>query len=680
MLRILLFLKSFAPFSLFCSISGTLSAMYIQVRLLKGFPEPLWYRVPDDWLTAPSVGTLVRVPLKERLISALVTHTCAQKPDVPFTIRPAYAYEPFPADQHYFAFIQKLSMYHQITPVQFVQRLHQFVRQKQKSETRTQGKTDARQTTCPDVTLTPEQQKIVDFLLPKISQPTYTPTLLHGVTSSGKTEVYKKLLEHAHAHGKTSLLLLPEVTLAVQFEQRLRTQLPADMPLFGFHSASSTPHKRALWQAACHGTPCVIIGVHLPVLLPLSNLGLIIVDEEHETGYQEKKHPKINSKDTAIWRAHQYRIPIVLGSATPSLASLHNVKTKGWHFFELKKRFAGAFPQVQTVLLPQDKRRPSFWISTTLQHAITQQLERKQQTIIFLNRRGFSFFVQCKRCQFVVMCPNCSVSLTMHADKTLRCHYCGSTAEYPHVCPKCKAVRFLNKGIGTQQLVSILEKMFPQARIGRADLDTTVNKKHWQETLGSFEREELDILVGTQTITKGYHFPNVTLVGIIWADANLHFPMYNASERALQQLIQVAGRAGRQHPESRVIVQSMSEHPIFEYVNEQKYPQFYAHEIRTRQQVQYPPFVRLIEVEVRHTDEETVDHDAKKIAHWLQEHAPKGTRILGPAQPPVHKIKNVFMRTIYIKTHNIGTLIKLYGQIDTLQLASTAFFTPNPVT
>jgi primosomal protein N' (replication factor Y) len=249
----------------------------------------------------------------------------------------------------------------------------------------------------------------------------------------------------------------------------------------------------------------------------------------------------------------------------------------------------------------------------------------------------------------------------------------------PSNCQTCKNTSFLRKGIGTQQVVTILEKLFPEARIARADLDTTINKKMWRQTMEDFEQEKIDILVGTQTITKGYHFPKVTLVGILWADINLGLPFYNAAEITLQQLIQVAGRAGRQSTESTVIVQAMINHPIFSYLNEQEYGSYYAQEIKNREQVHYPPCARFAEIELKHEDEVALIAEAAKVAKELRNRAGISATILGPSQPPVHRIKNVFSRKIYLKAEQIGKLIELYKGIDQTAYKSSIFFTPNPL-
>ena len=290
--------------------------------------------------------------------------------------------------------------------------------------------------------------------------------------------------------------------------------------------------------------------------------------------------------------------------------------------------------------------------------------------------------MQCTACGEIPHCEQCAVSLTLHKDNILRCHYCTYHMPAPTECSSCKGTAFLKKGIGTQQVVTILEKIFPTARIARADLDTTVNKKQWTETVQRFENGDIDILIGTQTITKGYHFPKVTLVGILWADINLSIPMYNAAEVTLQQLIQVAGRAGRQSEESKVIVQTMITHPIFEYLHEQDYTQFFASEIKKRIEVGYPPVVRFAEIECKHPHLQTVEDDSYKLVQGLKLSAASNKKeliILGPSEPPVSKIKNIHARKIYIKAESIGAIIETYSTIDKRAFASSLYFTPNPL-
>ena len=660
--------------------------MYIQVRLLKGFPEPLLYAVPKDWDTSNIVGSFVRVPLKQNVFTAFVEKTFERHPDEnKFTIRPAISIEVFPQDKNYIKFVSALSRYYLTDKLAFIKRMRQFIQQNKNVETIIKSDSLETKIKATNIKLTDEQEACFDFLKPLIHKPKFTPTLLHGITGSGKTEIYKKLFLECINNNKSCLFLVPEVTLSVQFESLLRETLPQEINIFGFHSATSPKNKKLLWSSLLEQKPSIIIGVHLPTLLPIPNLGLIVIDEEHETGYQEKKHPKINTKECALIRAQINNIPILLGSATPALASLHNIENKGWKFFQLKKRFAGKLPKITTVNLSSKTERRNFWISTKLYKAIADRLIKKEQTIIFINRRGFSFFVQCKECSFVFECPNCSVSLTLHNNKEICCHYCEFKKDLPHQCPKCKAPEkdFIKKGIGTQQTVSIIQKLFPHARVERADMDTTINRKKWKETIEQFQNREIDILVGTQTITKGYHFPHVTLVGVLWADLNLHFPVYNATETTLQQLIQVSGRAGRLSDDSLVIIQTMTEHPIFDYVNELDYINFSQSELETRKMILYPPFTRLVEIEIKNVNEKAIDYESNMLAIELQDNVSENDTdnisILGPAIPPVSKIKNTFSRKIYIKSKNINLISSVFQKINRKKYSSRIFFTPNPI-
>lgn len=651
--------------------------MFIYVKLLHGFSQPLLYKVPAEFVPAMQLGLLVRVPIKNQQKSAIVIALQTSIPTSSFIIKDITGIEPFPSDIYYQSFIDQLSSYYQIDPLYFFKRIRHFLTEEVLDQPPLTHEAHEEK----KVLLTAEQQEVINFIAPSIAKPTFTPVLLHGLTGSGKTEVYKKLIVQAIEEQKTAILLLPEVTLALQFQKLLLKQLP-HISLHGFHSGISSKDKKILWQRLLTQEPMLIIGVHLPVLLPIANLGLIIIDEEHEIGYQEKKHPKINSKEAAIMRAQQAQIPVLLGSATPSLPSLYNVEKRGWQYFKLEQRFSGNLPSIEIIELSDKKQRKNFWISARLQAEIKKRLDAGEQSILFLNRRGYSFFVQCKNCQHIFMCNSCSVSLTLHENDILTCHYCSFQISKPGTCPSCKKTDFLHKGIGTQQLMNIVHKLFPQARIARADLDTTMKKKVWDKTVKDFEQGNLDILIGTQTITKGFHFPNVTLVGIIWADLNVHFPMYNAAETALQQLIQVAGRAGRSSKESLVIVQAISNYPLFNYLDEKLYKEFYQQELMTRTEVGYPPIMRFAELELKHTCETTIEKEAAQLTQFLltqQTNRNLHATILGPAKPPVHMIKKTHMRKIYIKSSSMDVIHNLVTAIDRDTFTSAIYFTPNPL-
>lgn len=656
--------------------------MFIKVKLLNNLPESLLYTIPEEWNSYNLQGSIVKVPLRNKSAYGFIQEFFPVLGSTPvFKIKQALAIEPFPNDESYNKFINELSNYYQTEPIFFIKRIKQFITQNKKQVILNENP-DSINNNVKEIILTQEQEKVVSFLMSQLADPKYSSTLLHGVTGSGKTEVYKKLIIQNYNHNKTTLLLLPEVTLALQFEDLLTKSLPSNIPIFNFHSASKAAQKKELWQSLISNKPILIIGVHLPVLLPIENLGLIIVDEEHEAGYQEKKHPKINTKEAAILKASLKNIPILLGSATPSISSLYNVKNKGWNFFQLKQRFGGNFPSVEIVNLLDKKQRPSFWISTKLQNMIRDKISKKEQAIIFLNRRGFSFYIQCSECDYIFKCNNCSVSLILHSDNCLYCHYCALKIPYPKLCNQCKKSNdnFLKRGIGTQQVVQILQSLFPAAVIARADLDSTLKKREWNETVRKFKNGGIDILVGTQTITKGYHFPKVTLVGILWADLNLHFPVYNASETVLQQLIQVAGRAGRQCQNSNVIVQTMVDHQIFDFINEIDYLKFYQSESASRKENNYPPFTRFVEIEFKYKDETVLQNEVERFFEELNINLDsEDIQLLGPVAPIISKIKNIFMRKIYVKGKSLKEINKLYAAIDKDNYKSEIYFTPNPL-
>lgn len=666
--------------------------MFVHVKLLQGYQKTLTYKIPVSWDTCNLVGSIITVPLKQNIVPALVIRTLGELPtECTYEIKEAIRKDHLPPDTKYATFIEKISQLYFTPKNLFYQRIRKFVLTREKARTTPLlSSTNQALGGIPSVSLTQAQQEIVYYCKTLLSNPTYAPILLHGVTGSGKTEVYKKIIEHAIGQNQTVLLLHPEVSLSMQFEHLLRTQLPQEIPIFSFHSATKAKEKKLLWEYLLARKGCLILGVHLPIMLPIANLSTIIVDEEHEQGFAEKKHPKINSKEMALLRAKLYNIPIILGSATPSINSIHNAQKHNWKTFKLSQRFAGTFPKIQIVYMNKNKERKHFWITNELKRAIEDRLRKKEQIIIYLNRRGYSFFVQCKACGYTFLCPNCSVSLKLHKQRrsphgplgaNLQCHYCDYTQANPHECHECKAPEkhLLKKGIGTQRVVSMLEEIFPHAKIARADLDTTKKKRAWTETISKFDSSEIDILVGTQTITKGYHFPNVTLVGILWADLNVHFPFFNASETALQQLIQVAGRAGRQSDHSLVIAQVIHDHPIFQYLEEEKYLEFCKEELRFREETHYPPFGRFLQIELKHANEAQVEADAKRVAQLLAQYnqtLSKPVSILGPTKPLVYRIQKTEIRHIFIKSPNFAATYRLLGPVFQKAFESKIYVVP----
>ena len=653
--------------------------MFVQVRLLQYAKKVFTYSVPESLQADIMLGLFVKVPLQNRVVPAIVDKILNDNKTFPFAIKPIDSIYPFPKDKNYLNFIEKVSAYYQIDPLVLFKRVQKFLQEKEKKVVSLSGQVTKKQVA---ISFTLEQKNACTQVIESIKAKEAETFVLHGVTGSGKTEVYKELIKFVLAEQNSAIVMLPEVTLALQFEKIFAQSLPG-VTVIGFHSSSPVSQKRLLWKSLLEKKPVVIVGVHLPVLLPVANLGLIIVDEEHDAGYQEKKHPKVHSRDMAILKASMYNAPILLGSATPSLQSLWNVKKRNWKMLTLQNRFAGSFPEVEVVSLKQKENRHSFWITARLYQDIQDRLLKKEQVIIFLNRRGYSFFVQCP-CSFVFSCGQCSVSLTLHTNNYLTCHYCGHKEKLPLSCSGCggSGDQFLKKGIGTQQIVQVLQKLFPQAVIARADADTTIKKRSWQQTVQDMLAKDIDILVGTQSIAKGYHFPGVTLVGVLWADLNLHFPVYNAAEVALQQLIQVAGRAGRQSHDSKVIIQTFDQHPVYNFINEKNYISFYEQEIIKRKEVGYPPCKHIAEIEIRHTDERVVAAEALDLADRLQEIVKKQdlqVDILGPVQAVVYRVKSVFVKKIMLKSLSRATMIQLFKQTVNNPYKSQIYFTVDPV-
>lgn len=661
--------------------------MFIQVQLLKGWKEPLWYSLPISLAEHVQVGAVVSVPLRNKTVFATVSHVSQTPPQgLPFEIKECISLQSLPEDAKYQPFIAKISSFFFTSPRSFYERLTSFLAsevEEKDLEKAHINEFDA--ITLP--TLTEEQKKAVDHIAPSINQSESSVSVLHGVTGSGKTEVYLALIDSAIKNKKSVIFMLPETALCLQFEALLQKRLGQGVAVCGFHSATKESDKKRLWTMLCQKTPVVIVGVHIPILLPIGNLGLILIDEEHAHGYQEKKHPKINSKELALWRAQEYSIPIVLGSATPSIQTLYLAEQKKWPILPLTQRFGGAFPSVRISSLKKREKRSSFWVTRDLETALRERLARKEQAIIFINRRGHSFFVQCAQCSMSFSCPQCSVALTFHTtssqEEFLECHYCSHRQAIPHECPGCKAPEstFIKKGIGTQQMVTILQKLLPEARIDRADMDTTKQKKKWKQIVTDFEAGQIDILVGTQTIAKGYHFPNVTLVGVVWADMMLNMPTFNAAEIALQNLIQVAGRAGRAEKKGEVIIQTLEDHPLFSFIDEYKYPEFYKYEIAARTSSNYPPVCRLVQLELIADDETVVEKEALELAeHFLQLCEEKDLKalILGPSKPHLYRHKNFEIRHIFIKAPAFRDVFTLLQSIRGKKLQSTLYVVPTP--
>ncbi len=523
--------------------------------------------------------------------------------------------------------------------------------------------------------LNPAQAKALDAVKQAMSGTNSKTFLLHGVTGSGKTEIYLQAIAHALEQGKGAIVLVPEIALTPQTVERFKARFSSgklQTLVAVLHSHLSTGERHDEWHKIRQGRARIVIGARSAIFAPVEPLGLIVVDEEHENTYKQEESPRYHARDVAVVRGQMEGATVVLGSATPSLESYFNCKRGKYTLLELRERVDDQkMPHVRVVDMRQtvrgDKGPPMF--SPQLKEAITQRLERGEQTILFLNRRGYSTSLQCPKCGYVANCPNCSLALTFHRqEQKLCCHLCGHVEKVPAVCPepKCKnpAIRFA--GTGTQRVEETLAKIFPRARIKRMDADTMKRKDDYRRVLGDFKAGKTDILVGTQMIAKGLHFPNVTLVGIIYADSALHQPDFRAGERTFQLLTQVAGRAGRGDVEGEVFVQAFTPfHPAIQFARRHDFNGFYEQEMEFREELKYPPVSRIALLTLKGRNEEKVKFSADHLKRELEKNfaGSKDFSLSGPAPAPLLKAETFYRYQIMLRTQAMSRLSQALAKI-----------------
>ncbi len=477
--------------------------------------------------------------------------------------------------------------------------------------------------------------------------------LLKGITSSGKTEIYTHLIKEILNKGKQVLYLLPEIALTTQLISRLEAFFGNQLSVF--HSRYSMNERIEVWNNTLlqKKKAQLILGARSSLFLPFSNLGLIIIDEEHETSFKQfDPSPRYHARDAAIVLANYHQAKVLLGSATPSIESYYNAQQGKYGFVELNERYKNILlPEIELVDIKEKhrKKRMTGHFSDRLIECIKEALEHREQVILFQNRRGYAPVIECKTCGVSPQCPHCDVSLTFHSyRKELKCHYCGYTKTIPTNCDACGSEKLNTKGFGTEQIEIELQHLFPETKVGRMDFDTTRGKYGYQKIISMFQQQKIDILVGTQMLSKGLDFANVSLVGIMNADNLLNFPDFRAHEKSYQLMVQVAGRAGRSHKQGKVIIQTFNPyHQILQQVSTNSYEKMFKEQLDERWQYHYPPFYRLIKITLKHKDYKRVD----EAANWL---AKSFTLIfknnaLGPSTPSVGRIRNYFIRNIIIK-------------------------------
>ena len=483
--------------------------------------------------------------------------------------------------------------------------------------------------------------------------------LLYGETSSGKTQIYIRLIEQMLLEGKQTLYLLPEIALTTQVVERLREHFGSQVGIY--HSRFNDNERAEVWQKVLKGEYKMILGARSSIFLPFKELGLVIVDEEHESSYKQyDPAPRYHARDSAIYLAHLHKAKILLGSATPSLESYYNAKIKKYGLVTLKGRYGGVkSPLIEVVSIAEETKRKTMksHFTSVLMNEIKEALSRKEQVILFQNRRGYTPFLLCTTCGFTPKCINCDVSLTFHKSSAkLHCHYCGYKQDVLTACPACGSTRIEQKGFGTEKIEDELQRLFEDAKIARMDLDSTRTRNSFQVLLNDFEEGKIDILVGTQMVAKGLDFGNVTTIGIISADSMLNYPDFRAFERSFQMLAQVSGRAGRRAKQGKVIIQAYdTSHRIISQVIRNDYEGMFNTEILERRNFHYPPLYRLIQLDVKHKDLSKLVIIAVSLGKLLRSQF--GERILGPEAPMISRIRNYYIQTILIKVEKEGVSV-----------------------
>ena len=499
--------------------------------------------------------------------------------------------------------------------------------------------------------LTTEQQNVITPILSSIEGELHQVFLMYGVTGSGKTEVYMQSIDAVLQQGKEAIVLVPEISLTPQMVNRFKGRFGSKVAVM--HSGLGTGEKYDEWRKIQRKEVSVVVGARSAIFAPFENLGIIIIDEEHESSYKQEENPRYHARDVAIFRGQNHNCPIVLGSATPTLESFARASKNVYQLLTLKERVNDCpMPTVEIVDMREDLRSGNrSMFSTDLFEKLSNRIERKEQSVLLLNRRGHSSFVMCRDCGYVMNCPHCDISLTYHrSNHQMKCHYCGYDTNMPSKCPECDSdyIRFF--GTGTQKVEEELAKVLPEARVIRMDVDTTSRKGSHEKLLNAFGEGKADILLGTQMIAKGLDFPNVTLVGVLTADTMLHLPDFRSSEKTFQLLTQVSGRAGRHHLPGEVVIQTYTpEHYSINLASHHDYDTFYENEMRIRKLHSYPPFYFLSLITITHQELTKVVNVSEKITNYLRVNLSEKAIILGPVASPIPRINDRYRYQCMIK-------------------------------
>lgn len=631
---------------------------------------PLTYSLNEDILLPE--GCPVTVPLGRRKVKGVVLSQ-AKKPEGDLKIKSIQSYNAeIKLPKAYIRWIEWLSRYY-IYPVGQIYQ-YTFPNLKKKSNRKTK-KTDVvpqfDQSHAPQ--LTPEQAASVNTLA---NSNGFSTHLIFGVTGSGKTEVYMNSIEQVLARGKKALVLVPEISLTPQLIERFSSRFPDQIAVI--HSSLTPREKTNQWWSVIDHEKPILIGARSALFCPMENLGLIVVDEEHESSFKQDEKLKYNARDAAVMLGFYHQCPVALGSATPSLESWKNVEDKKYQLHKLTSRVSGrAMPEFEIIDMRQEReaRKDSkvdlpFWLSQSLYNKIKDTLERNEQVALFLNRRGMAQTVLCQSCGYVFECPNCSISLTLHAKNHLVCHYCDYHLHLTENCPKCADPDVHSLGLGTELVENDIAKLFPEARLARADRDEIQSREQLESLIKNIENRQVDILIGTQMIAKGLDFPGLTLVGLVMADVALNMPDFRTAERSFQLFTQVAGRSGR-HSENpgQVVLQTYNPtHTSIQFAITNNYEDFAQHELEFRKQLSYPPHGRLASLRIQGNDHNKVEasaHLTQKRASILKDRHPQyeQIKILGPTASAIAKLRGKYRYHILLKAKDAKVLENFCNQL-----------------
>ena len=525
------------------------------------------------------------------------------------------------------------------------------------------------------LSLNAEQQVAVETILQSVQEQQSQTYLLEGITGSGKTEVYLQVIAEVLNQGKTAIMLVPEISLTPQMVQRFKSRFGEHVAVM--HSGLSQGEKYDEWRKIERGEAEVVVGARSAIFAPIENIGVIIIDEEHEASYKQEETPRYHARDLAIWRSEYHHCPVVLGSATPSLESRARAQKNVYQRLRLTQRAnqAATLPTIDVVDMRQEVENGNVSsFSMSLQEKLQERLEKNEQSVLLLNRRGYSSFVMCRDCGYVLPCPNCDISLTLHMDsKTMKCHYCGHVERIPYRCPNCGQDKIRYYGTGTQKVEEELQTLLPDSRILRMDVDTTRRKGAHEKILRTFGEGQADILLGTQMIAKGLDFPNVTLVGVLNADTALNLPDFRSSERTFQLLTQVSGRAGRAEKPGEVIIQSFNpEHYAIQLAKAQDYEDFYTKEMYIRHRGDYPPYYFTVQITASHPEENEAAKQMFQIATKLKQGLSPQAILLGPTPNAIMRVNNRYFYQVIIKYKQEPMLQPLLKEILTDTQRATA--------